>query len=302
MFFFGGFQGAARPQNRVFNGVQCTIAQAPHVVQLNMRYSTPTKRAFCGGSLVTENRVLTAAHCLDGYILPDLTLTDILNFILVGLLNPSILLDPTFGDPLEIYVVAGSDTLIGDPENSDITDCIMKASRTNFRIHEEYNPKTIENDIGVIELPERFTLTDCPDAKCILLPNLNFDENTEITVAGFGYTSNDQTLSENLMCGEMVIVSDRECEDVYGEEYNPSDTIYCVTARDDDYFCNGDSGSAMFTNGANELEEVCIVSFGHVDSCEGFPQGCTKASPYIPWICSGSNVDCPVLNVECLRE
>ncbi|WP_226966855.1 S1 family peptidase [Streptomyces phaeolivaceus] len=50
----------------IIGGSETTISAAPWMVQLAYYDATTDEGFFCGGTLVAPNKVLTAAHCLDG--------------------------------------------------------------------------------------------------------------------------------------------------------------------------------------------------------------------------------------------
>ena len=59
----------ATPRRLVTNGVPIPASSAPYIVRL---YSTSLGGGFCGGTLVTNTTVLTAAHCVTGAVADDI--------------------------------------------------------------------------------------------------------------------------------------------------------------------------------------------------------------------------------------
>ncbi|KAH8405139.1 hypothetical protein KR222_004567, partial [Zaprionus bogoriensis] len=95
---------------RVVNGESIDIVQTPWQISLLL-----DSQHNCGGSILSSRIILTAAHCLKGYLLASLT------------------------------VRAGSRYW-----NHDGQFLLVE----NFTIHENYNSTTIDNDIGLIRLAQ----------------------------------------------------------------------------------------------------------------------------------------------------
>lgn len=63
-FFFRGHSGLLNSsyEGRIVSGYQVEISRYPHSVFLNFRNNNPKA---CGSSLITNQAIITAAHCLD---------------------------------------------------------------------------------------------------------------------------------------------------------------------------------------------------------------------------------------------
>lgn len=99
-------------QPRIVGGQKATSAQFPFYGFLNVRYTTPGKGTACGASLINDEWIITAAHCLE--------------------------------DAGKVIVSLGEyDLTIPEPENRDIT-----VKLEDLHPHPEYDPKLNLNDIG----------------------------------------------------------------------------------------------------------------------------------------------------------
>lgn len=114
---------------------------------------------ICGGSLIRDNIILTAAHCLKQQI--------------YGQTVPYL--------PSQLTIVLGSMVRILQQSNT------MVRSVVRIKIHEGFQSKTYLNDIGLILLNE--TVIECENAHIdpIRMSAKSPDIGTECRVSGFGY-------------------------------------------------------------------------------------------------------------------
>ncbi|KAF5287791.1 hypothetical protein FQA39_LY15727 [Lamprigera yunnana] len=101
---------------RVVGGETAADGQFPY--QVSIRYYDSHN---CGGTIVNKNTILTAAHCLDGYSVPGLT------------------------------VIVGTNHISEGGENHNVLTAT---------IHPDYDSYTTENDIGIIKLASDITFND----------------------------------------------------------------------------------------------------------------------------------------------
>lgn len=146
----------------IINGVVATDAFYAAVVSLHQRSSTSVSRnIFCSGTLITDDVVLTAAHCLDA-----------------GRRKPRAI------DPLQLAIHVGPDSLV------DGAETFFPVSET--WIHPSYNSTALLNDIGLIRLA-----SPVPSALATPVPalpaSLGFsaaDVGMTLNFAGFGRDEN----------------------------------------------------------------------------------------------------------------
>jgi len=154
---FGDDLDGANRNNRIFGGVVARAHQFPHIVALTVTMTSGS--SFCGGSIVSQNYVLTAAHCLDNLA--------------------------------RLVVQAGiHDISRGVPQYRAMVE------RRDTRQHPQYNTKTLVHDIALIHLLTPLTFSIA--VQRIALPtraqaNNHFVGQTA-TVIGWGLFSDGELL------------------------------------------------------------------------------------------------------------
>ncbi|EDV33522.1 uncharacterized protein Dana_GF24882 [Drosophila ananassae] len=237
------------PEGRVINGEAAKVGEAPFIVSLQ----TPQGSHFCGGSLIAEDRVLTAGHCMTSS-----------HFLVVGGVN-----DRTDQSNAQVRVVSNS---------------------SQYVVHKQYSGSVGPYDIAMIHLDEPFNLNavardgSYPMA-AIDLPSKNYQGTGDGTLYGWGrdYWGAVPLVLQKL---DTDIVDSKTCADELPSNSKLHETNVCSHIKGKpDGACNGDSGGPMVQG--NTL--VGIVSWGYTPcATTTYPSVYTDVGCYIDWIAEQS--------------
>ncbi|RVE47480.1 hypothetical protein evm_007891 [Chilo suppressalis] len=256
--------------DKLFGGTRTQLYEMPWMVLL--AYESPRGRKLsCGGTLISEWYVLTAAHCV--------------SFL---------------GERLKFTgVVLGEHDVRKDPDCERIEDkqfCapnIRNVTVETVIAHTGYSPQTLVDDIALLRLsePADFTLESM---RAVCLPVTPKLQNEDLVgrsgiVAGWGATE-DGLQSPVLLSVDLPIVGNKECQDAYSGNPRIHDRQICAGGVPDKDSCGGDSGGPLMypgnvgTKGSRYVQRG-IVSYGSKRcGLGGLPGVYTRIAYYMDWI------------------
>ncbi|MFC7343006.1 S1 family peptidase [Saccharopolyspora griseoalba] len=157
----------------IVGGEDADIADYPFTVRL----TTADGQQFCGGSLVSPTKVLTAAHCTTGSQASD------------------------------VKVVSGR-TVMSSNEGT-VSDV------TNIWVHPEYQDAAKGFDVSVLTLGA--PVQEAPIELAPAPDDPTYAEGTPATVLGWGATSEGGEQSDHLQKVDVPVTSDQTCKGAYQE-------------------------------------------------------------------------------------
>ncbi|XP_022619700.1 coagulation factor X-like [Seriola dumerili] len=232
---------------RIVNGQDCPPGECPWQALLLNEDNT----GFCGGTILNEYIILTAAHCLN--------------------------------QSRYMYIKLGEfDTLVD--HGNEATHFVE-----TLVAHKNYRPDTYHNDIALIKLTSpikfsRFILPAC-------IPQPEFAEKVLMRqqdglVSGFGRLGEGRQASTILQRLTVPYVDRHTC--IESTQLRISARMFCagykLEAKD---ACQGDSGGPHVTRYSDTYFVTGIVSWGEGCARKGKYGIYTQVSKFIPWIREG---------------
>ncbi|XP_057380414.1 serine protease filzig-like [Daphnia carinata] len=243
------------PEARIVGGRRSDYGRWPW--QVLIRESTwfgIFSKNKCGGVLISDRHVLTAAHCQPGFL---------------G----------------SLLVVLGEFDLTGHSE----PNTPMEKNVKRVVVHRDYVERTFENDLAILELdsPVEFKPYIVP----ICLPSTSDGDfvGKKAEVTGWGKLSHNGPTPGVLYEVDVPIISNPECHDMFkkaGHEKRILDSFVCAgysEGKKDS--CEGDSGGPlMYERDDGRWSLVGTVSHGIRCAYPNMPGVYMRMTYYRPWI------------------
>ncbi|XP_065367787.1 trypsin beta-like [Calliphora vicina] len=190
---------------RIVGGEDTTIDSYPYQVSIRLFGSH-----ICGGSIVNNRVVITAAHCIYSFL------------------------------GASAYSVQYGTTVVGGDNNVVLVERIIK--------NENYDSSVINNDVALIFLASDIPYS--ATAKPIQLASEEPAPGTPAVVSGWGTLTEGGSAASILQQVSVEIVARPECQEKYSDVNQITDKMVCagVNGGGKDA-CQGDSGGPLVANG-----------------------------------------------------
>lgn len=238
----------------IAGGSQISIDQAPWQVAVLTLFPVEEDGEvvgfgldLCGGAILNEREVLTAAHCM---------------------FNP---ITQTRLPAEDVAVLAGVSDLEAEHE-----EYAQFQEAGNLRVHPYYNysTKASADDVAVVTLSNNLSLSSAPGSAVDSIGMISADatppEGSPVNLTGYGQENPSTELNGTLNSIGMTLGSSRRC----GGE---ADAVFLCASASTGSGCFGDSGSGLTTTGATPalvglIDTVSDVSgeFCRANSTNGF--------------------------------
>lgn len=229
-------------EERIIGGTKAEEGDWPWQVSLQVN-----NVHHCGGILISEVWILTAAHCFRSY-----------------------------PEPYQWTVNFGISTLL--PK--------LRVRVRTISVHNNYNPITHENDIAAVYLNQRVTFTKNIHTVCLPEATQNIPPGSTAYVTGWGsrrYIGNAVTELEQ---GRVKIISNEECNGPASYNGAVFSGMLCAGLPQGGVdACQGDSGGPLVQEDSRRIWFlVGIVSWGYRCGLPDKPGVYTRVTTYRNWI------------------
>ncbi|XP_022819248.1 venom protease-like [Spodoptera litura] len=239
----------------VHGGENAERSRYPHMALLGYGQEVDSAQWLCGGSLISDRFILTAAHCIIESAIGPVT------FVAMGILKRS--------DPMKLWQ-------------------IYKVRR--IMQHPEYAPPSKYNDIALIEIDRPVQYSKDVFPACL---DYEGQDQFNAQATGWGKLGKHQPLADNLQTVTLQKFSSEQCLKNYPphrllkQGYNSETQLCYGDLKEPKDTCEGDSGGPLQVTPRLSkclYSIIGVTSYGRACGYAGDAGMYTRVYHYVPWI------------------
>jgi hypothetical protein len=250
--FIAFYTGTKQEQTKITGGTTASISDFPWQVYFR------TGDYRCGGSLISENWVITAAHCTEDES---------------GIRIPA--------SRMSVKVGANNPTSTSEGEVYTISEVV---------VNENYNNETLENDIALVKLSRPLSNAIAKPIRLVTSVDVSYgatDPGVMSWVTGWGLTQvSPNVFPTSLQKVQLPIISNSQASTVWRSI--PSTDLMAGYFNGNKDACSGDSGGPLVVPVLGEYKLAGIVSWGSSE-CDTYG-AYTRVSMFVDWIRSKTGI------------
>ncbi|XP_068618859.1 melanization protease 1-like [Battus philenor] len=259
------FECGYNAADRIIGGTNAALGQFPWITRLG--YTIPGDEELdwmCGGVLVTDRHVVTAAHCIQ-----------------------------TAEDGYELTAVRAGEYDIRTNPDCQLKVCappLQDRRVKSVRSHASFNKPPFHNDIAVVELDYPLELNDYVAPICLPKRDQLYDLRVGelVTVAGWGKMNMSTDERANILQFVSLPVLTPESCNFFGKGFKVEKSEICAGSERNKDTCGGDSGGPLMkiydTAEGPKSFLVGVVSFGPTVCGIKKPGVYTSVPYFLKWI------------------
>ncbi|KAK8390964.1 hypothetical protein O3P69_016961 [Scylla paramamosain] len=239
--------GVRNVVTKIVGGEVATVHEFPWQVGVVTKTES---RPFCGASIIANQWILTAAHCVDE------------------------------NTASQARVVIGEHNWATTAD----TQATKKLVIEEVIVHEGYDDQTMDNDIALLKLETPIVFSNKIAPICLPSPGSLF-ESVFATVSGWGTLSSGGSQPTTLHQVRVKTMTNEQCKNTdYSDDSITNNMICAGTPNGGKDSCQGDSGGPLVTDDADSSQLIGVVSWGIGCANKDYPGVYTRVTNYLSWI------------------